>query len=222
VSDAHAPGGLAADAVDVWEADLDLAARDDELRATLSADERERAGRFVHARDGARWARARGILRSLLGGYLGTDPRALRFVLGEHGKPALADVGGERADVRFNLSHSGGVALYAFALGRGVGVDVELVRRPLGDVVQLAARMLGEDAARRLRALDGDAREREFLRLWTRHEALVKCHGTGIGAGGAAPGDPDPWVVELDVDVAGAAALALAGPPCELRRLRWE
>jgi 4'-phosphopantetheinyl transferase len=226
VSAASTAGGLVPGAVDVWQADLQLAGEHErELRETLSTDERERARRFVDADDGVRWARARGILRVLLGGYLGADPLALRFALGEQGKPALAaDAIAAAADVRFNLSHSGDVALYAFALGLDVGVDVELARRRLGDVVRLAGRELGADAASRLRALEPRAREREFLRLWTRHEAVVKCSGVGIGAGSAAHGKPvtEPWVVELDVGADGAAALAVAGPPREVRRLRWE
>jgi 4'-phosphopantetheinyl transferase len=253
---------LVADGVDVWCAQLDDASADDALAALLSDGERARAARFARAAAGRRWATARGILRSLLGAYAGADPRALRFALGEHGKPSLAagvGVGGEATgggttdgdasgggttdrgatgggavaaaagdapaslDVRFNLSHSGDVALYAFALGREIGVDVELLRRPLGDVAQLAARVLGDAEAERLRAIEApDVREREFLRVWTRHEAATKCRGTGIGAAqAAAPDAPPLWIVDLDPGPRGAAALALDGPSCELRRWRW-
>jgi 4'-phosphopantetheinyl transferase len=206
---------LDGDAVDVWRADLDAAG--DEVVASLSDDERERAARFAREQDGIRWARAHGILRALLGLYLDVDPHALRFVTGRHGKPALPD-----AQLRFNLSHSAGAALCAFALGREVGVDVELPRRAL-DAVALARRAFGDDEARRLEALDPATRARELLRLWTRHEALLKCQGTGIA--GALPlgaGRPAPWVVELDAPAPGAAAaLALDGPPCELRCFEW-
>jgi 4'-phosphopantetheinyl transferase len=221
--DAWAPGPpvprLSGDAVDVWRADLDAAGGD--AASLLSDDERERAARFVAEQDGARWAAAHGTLRALLGRYLDIDPHALRFVAGEHGKPALAGARGV-AELRFNLSHSAGVALCAFARGRGVGVDVELPRRPL-DAVALARRTFGDDEARRLGALDPAARERELLRLWTRHEALAKCHGTGIAR--ALPigvGRPAPWVAELPAPAPGAAAaLALDGPPCDVRCFDW-
>jgi 4'-phosphopantetheinyl transferase len=222
--------------VDVWAVDLDAPGAAAE---SLSADERARAARFARAQDGRRWAAARGVLRALLAVYAGAEPAALRFALGPHGKPALACAGDGGPDVRFNLSHSGEVALIAFALGRELGVDVELPRRPLGDVAALAARVLGAQEAERLRALEARERERAFLRAWTRHEALVKCRGVGIGgdagerpdAAGAvaargrpaatAESEPDPWVVELALDRPGAAALAVVGGPCELRRLRW-
>ncbi len=231
---ADARAALAADAVEVWTADLAARDRQDVLVALLSPEERERAARFVKRQDGERWARAHGILRSLLGRYVGIDPAALRLAIGEHGKPALADEAGGGAatasgdgalpDVRFNLSHSGDLALYAFALGREVGVDVEAARRPLGDVVKLAARMLGDEVAERLGALDTVAREAEFLRLWTRHEAATKCRGTGIGAAAvteSATGERPLWVVELDAGPDATAALAVEGPACELRRRRW-
>jgi 4'-phosphopantetheinyl transferase len=210
---------LADDAVDVWRADLDAAGGD--VAELLSEDERERVGRFVRVEDASRWARAHGILRALLGRYLDADPRALRFVAGPHGKPALADPQGG-GELRFNLSHSAGVALCAVARGREVGVDVELPRRPL-DAGALARRAFGEDEARRLEALDPAERDRELLRLWTRHEALLKCEGTGIAR--ALPlgaGRPAPWVVELPApDPGAAAALALDGPPCDVHCWDW-
>jgi 4'-phosphopantetheinyl transferase len=225
---------LDAGRVDVWRADLDGAGEG--VVELLSAEERERAGRFVREEDGRRWARARGVLRVLLGRYLGADPGGLRFVVGEHGKPALEGGDGE---LRFNVSHSSGVALYAFARGREVGVDVELPRRAI-DAVALAERTFGEAEAERLRMLDPPAREREFLRLWARHEAQLKCRGTGIGGAdeSRAPGEAGVaphgraasdlassaslWVVELDAGAeGGAAALAVEGSACELRRWEW-
>lgn len=205
--------------VHVWRADL--ATVGDDVAACLSFDERERAGRFVDPAHGRRWARARGVVRALLGRYLDADPAGLRFVDGEHGKPALA--GPEAgAGLEFNLTHSEDVALYAFALGRAVGVDVEVARRPV-DAIAIARRMLGDEAAKRLAALDGEERERAFLQAWTRHEAALKCRGTGIGAAaGAGPPEEGLWIVPLDVGPrAAGAALALDGPPCKLRCFDW-
>ncbi len=207
---------LAPATVDVWRADLTAAAERGDGRALLSGDERDRAARFARPEDGERWAAARGVLRALLGAYAGADPRELRFETGPHGKPRLA--GEDR--LRFNLSHSGEVALYAFALDREVGVDVELPRRAV-DHVAIARRILGDGEAERLQALDPPAREREFLRAWVRWEAVLKCRGTGIGGAGAPSDDPDPWVEQLDAEPPGSAALAVAGGPCAVRCWRW-
>ena len=116
--------------VDVWSASLEPPAPlDAHLPGYLSPDERERAERFVFARDRDRFVAGRAFLRLLLAQYLGCEPRALRFRYGPHGKPALAD---ERSDLRFNLAHSGTLAVCALARGSELGVDVERLR-PIGD-----------------------------------------------------------------------------------------
>jgi phosphopantetheinyl transferase len=100
----------------------------------LSREERVRAERILGAHERQRWALARGVLRELLGGYLGRDPHALCFASGPHGKLALLD---HRADPSalaeavfrsarprspkprspfFNMSHSESLALYALAM----------------------------------------------------------------------------------------------------------
>jgi len=204
-------------AVDVWRADL--AAIEDGLEDLLSPEERARAERIVHERVRILWARSRGVLRALLGNYLDRDPRELRFELGPHGKPALCGgtgLGGrkamERAEVkprgrwaaergtarpvgglRFNLSHSGEIVLVAVTAGPEVGVDVEYAR--------------GRYTA-------------EFLRAWTRHEAAVKCLGTGLAAPPVAVADPSAglWTAELDLGPRVAAAVAVAWDKDKLRR----
>ena len=212
-------------AVHVWRADL--AAVSDDVGDSLSDDERARAERFASARDGERWRRGRGLLRVLLGRYLRREPGSLRFAVGEHGKPALAGDdaspthAANAAHMSFNISHSGALALYAFSATGAVGVDVEVARRAI-DEVAVAARTLGKPAAERLQALDPAARRREFLSAWTRHEAELKCLGTGIGGAAAAPPEPRAlWVLELAVGQNAAAAVACERAPSQLRRWRW-
>ena len=93
------------------------------LSQCLSPAERERAGRFAFDRDRRRYIEARARLRDQLGLRLGVAPAEVEIAVGRHGKPAL---GGRqaRSHWRFNVSHCEGVALYAFAQAREVGVDV--------------------------------------------------------------------------------------------------
>jgi hypothetical protein len=207
-----APGPRAvrarAGAIDVWWADL--TAVGDELEELLCPEERERAARMMRERDRVLWTRSRGVLRALLGRYLDRDPRTLEFVLGSRDKPALRERAGLTAegpggmgpggDLRFNMSHSGTLALYAITAGCEVGVDIER------------------------------ARERytpEFLRAWVAREAAGKCRGTGLGRGsglatsGAAPSQNELWTAELDVGPDAAGAVAVEGGPCELCCWKW-
>jgi len=139
----------------------------------LSADELERALRFAFPAPRERFVGVRLLLRRLLGGYCGAEPGALCFRQGAQGKPALEDDG----PIRFNVSHTDGLALIAVAHGVDVGVDVERIR-VVARSEGLANRYFtaGERAA-----LDGTAGD--FLRLWTCKEAAVKATGLGISAG---------------------------------------
>jgi 4'-phosphopantetheinyl transferase len=231
---AWAPGParprLADGAVHVWRADLTSAG--DDLLELLSPEEQARAERFLRERDRRLWTRSRGLLRALLGRYLQVDGRTLRFATGAHGKPELlgdasrlvaepARGSAASPTMSFNLSHSGGIALYAFATTAAVGVDVELANRPI-DAVAIAARMFGAAEAARLQRLDPDSRERELLRAWARHEAELKCLGIGIGGSRQAlRGENRPWVADLEVGGRAAAAVAVEAPPEELRCWTW-
>jgi 4'-phosphopantetheinyl transferase len=221
--------GLADGAVHVWRADLAELA--DDLGGLLSPTERSRAERFARERDRLLWTRAHGVLRQLLGRYLGRDPFTLRFTTGAHGKPALLDdpprspataerMAATHARLSFNLSHSGHLALYAFSAIGPVGVDVEVARGPI-DELAIAARALGQAEVRRLAVLDPSIREQEFRRAWVRHEAVLKCRGTGIGGAAAQTNGREPWIAELEVGPRAAGAVAVGRLPRELRCRDW-
>ncbi len=200
-------------AVHVWR--VELTAVGDDVLEPLCEEERERADRLLNRDEARLWARSRGVLRALVGRYLQAEPGELRFATGEHGKPELL---GE--ELSFNLSHSAGLALYAFTRTGSVGIDVEVARRAL-DEVALAARTLGPAEARRLKELDPPLRNREFLRLWVRREAELKCRGSGFG-GTLDAGGGTLWIAELEVGERAAAAVALGQAPRELRRWDWQ
>jgi len=155
---------------------------------------------------------SRRALRRVLGHYLEEDPAAIELRLGEHGKPTLAD---PSATLRFNLSHSGGLALIAVARGREVGVDVERIR-PRRNLLGLADRALDPAAAETVRAAAPGKQLAAFHLAWARHEAVAKCHGTGLRA--PLPAGPVAVsVLEAGPDFAVALAVAAESmPPVKL------
>ena len=173
--------------VHVWRTALDLdPPRVAALADSLSPDERDRAARFHFERDRVRFTVARGVLRALLGRYLDLPAPALAFDYGAHGKPALAAAMGARAmagspgaEVRFNLSHSAGVALCAVTRGRDVGVDVEGLRADFA-TDEIAERFFSPAERVALRALPAAARCAAFFACWTRKEAYIKARGLGL------------------------------------------
>ena len=204
--------------VHVWRADLDGV--NDDVLGSLCQEERARAERFPNKHDGRLWQRAHGVLRALLGRYLDRDPGTLRFTTGAQGKPELEQNPARGSQLSFNLSHSGTLALFAFAFGEAVGVDVEVARRPLEEVA-IAERLFGPGEAKRLQGLEQGEREREFLRAWVRKEAELKCRGSGLAADTADAREAPVWIAELDVGPGAAAAVACERSPLALRYLEW-
>ena len=165
--------------VHVWTAALDV--DDPELGASLDDAETARARRFHFERDRLHFTVARGWLRRLLGRYLDAPPAALRFGYGPRGKPFLSEPFAD--GLCFNVSHSHGRGLFAFARGREVGVDVEAGSRLGEDWPGLVRRVFSVREQAELHALPA-ARQREaFLNGWTRKEAYLKATGLGITEG---------------------------------------
>ncbi len=151
--------------VHVWRVDL---SRSSGSAAELSAEERDRAARFRGEESRRRWTAGRAALRRLLELYTAIPAAELRFARGEYGKPYLA---GSR--VRFNMSDSGDVALYAVTLDAEIGVDIERVRDI--DGASISRRFLPEPEATAVREDPAS-----FFRIWTRREAYLKCIGVGL------------------------------------------
>jgi 4'-phosphopantetheinyl transferase len=204
------------------------------LAARLSPDERERAARFVFERDRAAYTATRGALRSLAGGYLGHPPGELVFGYGARGKPYLAAPRGAR--LQFNVSHSGELALLAFAHGRELGVDIER-RRGMDDLLSLARTAFTREEYAALSALPPGDHAAAFFACWSRKEAFIKATGEGVSQLEAfevtvradqparllrvPPGGP-PWsILDLPEIPGYAAALVVEGAPARIECWGW-
>lgn len=161
-----------------------------------TAEEAARAARFRTPVLRRRYLRAHAALRAILGTV--TDA-PLKFALHENGKPYLASA----PSIRFNLSHSRGMALVAVVRDVEVGVDIERVR-PLPMYAAIAQRYFPADYT-------APTGVRDFFRHWTRFEALLKAHGSGLYGAGVTPAGE--WTVTgIDAGPKFTAALAVEGP----------
>lgn len=173
VASLHQPPALAAGQVHVWKI-WQRPARFADFTSLLSIDEMERASRLRTTVLFHRFAANHGMLRLLLGGYLGMDPRRLQFAANPYGKPSLKDTG---LHLRFNMSHSEDLMLLAVCLHTEIGIDVEAVR-PVPEWQDIAKSHFSDDEYRSVMAeshhLDA------FFRCWTRKEAVIKAMGMGL------------------------------------------
>lgn len=164
--------------VEVWQFPLNVGGKVlQQLKATLSLAEKERAARFVQPSDGDRFIAGRGRLRQILSRDTDLEPAALEFGVSGAGKPYLRT---PRTAPHFNLSHSGDAAALAVCRTAEVGIDIERLR-PVRD--GLAERYFSMAEAEALAALPEAARLMGFFRCWTRKEAFLKATGEGIRRG---------------------------------------
>jgi len=165
--------------VQLWRLDLQaLAASENRWFQLLSCDEQARAARFIPKQARRHFVVTRGVLRTVLAAYLSTDPKTVLLQSSNNNKPSVGVP--HESDIRFNVAHSGEVALLAFARGREVGVDVEAVRRDL-NVDAIASRFFSPHEQKQLAAVAPDDKVEAFFRCWTRKEAYIKAKGTGLG-----------------------------------------
>ncbi|MFM2398723.1 MAG: hypothetical protein RL341_880 [Pseudomonadota bacterium] len=165
---------LAVSGVDIYVCDLRVWQAHTPIH--LSAEEADRASKFVFARHRHAFERAHQFLRETLGRALGTDPSALTFKLAQLGKPALPDP----RPLHFNLSHSEHHAAVAISRFSEVGVDIEDLH-PVPDALALAEHhFTSAEQAELLASAHGAPRDRAFLQGWTRKEACLKAIGSGL------------------------------------------
>jgi len=221
---------LSPEEVRVVSASLALVTPTQSRLDALSSDERARGARFVFEAHRRRFTAARCLLRELLGELLETAPAELRFEYGVAGKPALA---WPKAELRFNVSHSGDQAVFAFARDVEIGVDIEEARGV--DHAAIAQRFFSPAECEALRSLPAERRSRGFFEIWTRKEAFVKARGGGltialdsfdVSLGEPArllrvAGEPEPARVgrieALPAPASYCAAIAILGPGGRVR-----
>ena len=162
--------------VHVWKADLKVDAKKAKaFWTTLSKEEKERADRFRFTEHRTYFIASRGILRQLLSRYLSLPAGSFFFSYGKQGKPELTQF----PELQFNVSHSRGHALFAFAKNESVGVDLEFIDSTIEFEV-IAPRFFSKNEATTLLGLPIERQPAVFFNCWTRKEAFIKAKGGGL------------------------------------------
>ncbi len=237
-------GILHDDEVHVWRVDLIAWEKEaDSLLELLDPEERERAARFKFPGPRNQFLISRALLRQALGRYLGIGAREVCFRTTANGKPELAANSAVRDDdLRFNLSHTEGVTVFALTRHRQVGIDVERIRKDT-NAMELAERFFSHPEVQWLRSQPVAEQIPAFFTCWTAKEAYIKAHGEGLSmplngfgvlpvAVGADselqlqvyddPQEAKRWSIwQLELGSGLRAALAIAGERCRVRVGRW-
>jgi 4'-phosphopantetheinyl transferase len=209
--------------VHLWRVNL-FCEHESHWRGTLSADEQQRADRYVFAPDRRRFSVTRAILRTILGRYVHSAPESLCFQFSKFGKPSLSP-SQNSGGIQFSVAHSGDYSLLAFGLAIHLGVDVEClhVQRIVPD---LAKAVLSPTEYLSFLALPNTEHERAFCDAWTRKEAIVKALGGGLSisldSAEVEQARPPAWsVFNIEMDADYSAALAVKAQISDLRLWHW-
>ena len=141
---------------------------DEQLLSKLQPQRRKQLLSFRFEADKKRCAAAGLLLWNHI--YKG-HPENFTVSYNEKGKPTVQDA------PFFNLSHSGNFVMLAVS-DTPVGCDIEQLHKAI-----LTHHVFHPNELTKLSSVpEGETRNREFLRLWTAKEALLKAIGTGIDA----------------------------------------
>ena len=145
--------------------------------ALLNADERERHARFRFEKHRLQFLVSHALVRLTLSRYAPVPPQSWRFFTNAYGRPEISGEG--LPGLRFNLSHTDGMAVCAVAIDTDVGADVEHSGRP-GQTVELADSFFSPSEVRALRALPAERQRERFFDYWTLKESYIKARGAGL------------------------------------------
>lgn len=164
--------------VHIWQLDWESASKTDleENLLFLSPGERKRAEEFYFEKDRYSYMLSCSFLRKIISLYIAITPLQIEFTLGQYKKPYLAG-----SNLKFNLSHSNKVVLYAFTIENDVGIDIEYMRSIESESMQdIAKSIFSTLEFQEFNRLLGQQKIEYFFRTWTRKEAYLKALGTGM------------------------------------------
>jgi 4'-phosphopantetheinyl transferase len=210
------------------------------LWKNLSSDERQRAEQFHFQKDRNQFVMARGVLREIIARYTKVPANHLRFQYSAFGKPCLSEEFCS-TPLRFNLSHSCGIVLLGFTIGRELGVDIEQIRSDFA-TEEIAENFFSTNEVAVLQSLPRSLRTEAFYNAWTRKEAFIKAIGEGLSFPldkfdvTLSPGEParllairiegnftSKWSMKsLECEQSFKAAIAVEGIDWELKCFQWD
>jgi 4'-phosphopantetheinyl transferase len=150
----------------------------EQYRALLTEEERQKEARFQFEKHRRQYVITRALIRTVLSGYSGLEPRCWRFATSAYGRPqvrAPSRIGG----LSFNLAHTDDLIVCACSRSGLIGVDAEYViqdRAPL----DIAHRYFSPTEVAELNSAPSEARAEHFFQYWTLKESYIKAVGAGL------------------------------------------
>jgi len=145
--------------------------------AMLSSEELQRYERFLFPKDSHTYLVSHALVRRVLSKYADIAPQDWRFMNTQHGRPEIANPG--IPSIRFNLTHTAGLAACVITLDQECGIDAEKITKRHSPL-DVARKMFSAAEYKHLKTLNGREQLKYFFSRWTLREAYVKAKGIGI------------------------------------------
>lgn len=146
----------------------------------LSDDEIRKAESFYKQEGKDRAVISRGLLRVILSQYLAIEPKKIKFIYNQKGKPDV-DAKINSIKIKFNLSHKNQYVIYGFSLVN-IGIDLEFIDNNK-KLLPIAKRFFTPEEYQYLKQLDNPKQTEIFYQFWTKKEAYLKAIGEGLSGG---------------------------------------
>lgn len=170
---------LADNDVHIWLNYLNVhEARIKHLYPLLSSEEKERSERFKFYKHRKAFIASHGFMHNVLACYIDANANEIEFTQTEFGKPSIIDIQ-NKANIQFNLSHSGNMAILAVCKQNAVGIDIEYAERKV-DWKGISKRFFTPNEQEQLSKLTEEEQREAFFQIWTRKEAHMKVTGQGL------------------------------------------
>ncbi len=181
----------------------------DQYGQLLNQEEQSRRARFKFARHRHEFLVSRALVRTTLSRYVPAPPKSWEFATNSYGRPEIVAPLGPRT-LRFNLSHTRGLAAVAVCWEHDLGVDVETTERS-NATTAIARRFFSPAEVADLEQLALDEQRRTFFHYWTLKEAYIKARGMGL----AIPLEHFSFKLSAHEPVRISFAAALQDDPCQ-------
>jgi len=119
------------------------------------------------------------LLKTVLGNYLEIHPGKIILKKNKYGKLYL-DKNCHQINLKFNLSHSGGIVVGAFVLENDIGIDIEKVDKDISNIVR---RFFSPEEKEYISIISNNNPYPKRLlsyQIWTLREAYIKAKGFGL------------------------------------------
>lgn len=146
------------------------------FQSVLDPEEKRRSKKFYFEADRHRFIISHGILRFILGYYIGQRPELIHYEYNIHGKPSVLIE--NQSKLRFNLSHSKDYILIAVS-DDVLGVDIEFMN-PKIEIWDIVDRFFSLQERQEYGMLPEEQKFLGFYQAWTRKEAYIKTIGRGL------------------------------------------